>query len=135
MCTKTITSGAAQSSILEPELWNISYDEILKIDMPPDTYLVGYADDIAAIIAGRDIEEIHRKLNQVMIRTKAWLDDHYLTLATEKTELVIIARRHMPLTVEIQVLTEKIHIQPYIKYLGLKLDCRLNFSAQKTRHL
>ena len=70
LCTKKITSGATQGSILGPELWNISYDEILKIDMPPDTYLVGYADDIAAVIAGRDIEDIQRKLNQVMIRPK-----------------------------------------------------------------
>ena len=82
--------------------------------MPPDTYLVGYADDIAAVIAGHDIEEIQRKLNQVMIRTKAWLDDHYLKLATEETELVIITKRHMPLTVEMQALTAEIHTQPYI---------------------
>ena len=123
LCKKKITSGAAQGYILGPELYNISYDEILKIDMPPDTYLAGYADDISAVIAGRDIEEIQRKLNQVMIRSKAWLDDHYLKLA-------IITRRHMPLTVEMQVLTEEIHTELYIKYLGFKLDCRLNFTAQ-----
>ena len=57
-----VTSGAKQGSILGPELWHISYDGILKIDMPPDTYLVGYADDIAAGIAGRVIEAIQRKL-------------------------------------------------------------------------
>ena len=51
--TNKITSGAAQGSILGPELWNITYDEFLKIDMPPDTHLVGYADDIAAVIAER----------------------------------------------------------------------------------
>ena len=81
--------------------------------MPADTNLVGYADDI--VIAGRDIEDIQRKLNQVMIRSKAWLDDHYLKLATEKTELFIITRRHMPLTVEMQVLANTIHKHPYIK--------------------
>ena len=37
--------------------------------MPRDTYPVRYADDIVAVIARRDIEEIYRKLNQVMIRT------------------------------------------------------------------
>ena len=65
-----------------------------------------------------------------MIRTKAWLDDHCLKLATEKTELVIITRRHMPLTAEMQVLEVKIHTQPYSKHLGVKLDCRFNFTAQ-----
>ena len=58
LCTKKITSDTAQGSILGPELWNTSCDEILKIDMPPDTYLVGYAD--TAVISGRDIEEIQR---------------------------------------------------------------------------
>ena len=61
---------------------------------------------------------------------KIIINTMYLKLANEKTELVIITRRHMPLTVEMQVLIEKIHTQPYIKYLGLKLDCRLNFTAQ-----
>ena len=70
--TVNVTSGAAQGSILGPELWNISYDGILNIDMPPETYLVGYADDVAAVIAGRDMEELQRKLNQVMLRTKEW---------------------------------------------------------------
>ena len=76
-----VTSGAAQGSILGPELWNISYDGILNIEMPPDTYLVGYADDVAAVISGRDVEDVQRKLNQVMLRTKEWLDLHGLKLA------------------------------------------------------
>lgn len=125
-----VTSGAAQGSILGPELWNISYDEILNIDMPPEAYLVGYADDIAAVIPGRDMEEVERKLNQVMIRTKAWLDSRGLNLATEKTELMIITRRHIPLSVEMRVLTKNITTQNSIKYLGLRLDSRLNFNAQ-----
>lgn len=45
-----VTSGAAQGSILGPDLWNVSYDNILGIDMPQNTFLVGYADDIAAVI-------------------------------------------------------------------------------------
>ena len=104
------TSGTVQGSILEPQLWNISFDEILKIGRFSDTYLVGYADVIAAVIAGCDIEETQHKLTQVMLRTKGWLDDLCQKLATEKTELVIITKRYIPLTVEIQVLTENPHI-------------------------
>lgn len=125
-----VTSGAAQGSILGPELWNISYDGILNIDMPPDTYLVGYADDVAAVISGRDLEELQRKLNQVMLRTKEWLDSHGLKLATEKTELVLITGKHIPLNVEMRVLSDTISTQSSVKYLGLRLDNRLNFTSQ-----
>ena len=52
---KEVTAGAAQGSILGPDLWNASYDSILWMDMPKNTFLVGYADDIAVIIA-RDVE-------------------------------------------------------------------------------
>lgn len=127
---KQITAGAAQGSILGPELWNISYDDILHIEMPSDTYLVGYADDIAAVIAARNMEEAQSKLNQVMLRTKLWLDSHSLKLATEKTELLIITRKHIPVEVDMRVLSETIKTRRWIKYLGLRLDPRLTFRDQ-----
>lgn len=127
---KQITSGAAQGSILGPDLWNVSYDEILCIDMPDDTYLVGYADDIAAIITARDTTEAQRKLNQVMLRTQAWLDSHGLKLATEKTELLLLTRKHVPLEVEMQVCENTITTQKVVKYLGIRLDSKLSYWAQ-----
>lgn len=48
---KQITAGAAQESILGPNLWNVSYDAILRIEMPENTYLSGYVDDIVVVIA------------------------------------------------------------------------------------
>lgn len=127
---KQITAGAAQGSILGPELWNISYDEILHIEMPSETYLVGYADDIAAVITARTMVEAQSKLNQVMLRTKLWLDSHNLKLATEKTELLIITGKHIPLEVDMRVLSETIRTKRRLTYLGLRLDPRLTFRAQ-----
>ena len=48
-----VTSGANQSSTLGQELCNISYDDIFYTEMPTETYLVGYADDVTTVIAGR----------------------------------------------------------------------------------
>ena len=42
--------------------------------MPEGTFLVGYADNIAAVITARNTEEAQRKLRRVMLRTKTWLD-------------------------------------------------------------
>ena len=69
---KHITSGAAQGFTLGPDLWNINYDGILKEDMPEGTFLVRYADDIAAIITARNTEGAQQKRG---------LDSHGLDLA------------------------------------------------------
>ena len=44
-----LISGAAQSSILGPDIWNIFYDGILFTEMSKGTFLIGYVDDIAAV--------------------------------------------------------------------------------------
>ena len=47
---KYITSSAAQSSIPGFDLWNVNYDGIMREDMPEGTFLIEYADDIAAVM-------------------------------------------------------------------------------------
>ena len=39
---RQITSGAAQGSMLGPDIWNVSYDGILRMEMPEGVFLVGY---------------------------------------------------------------------------------------------
>lgn len=38
-CTKRLTPGAAQTSIFGPDLWNVSYDGVLRMELPQDAYL------------------------------------------------------------------------------------------------
>lgn len=52
--TVKITAGVPQGSVLDPDFWNVCYDELLKMTLPDETYLVGFADDIAALIIARD---------------------------------------------------------------------------------
>lgn len=127
---KEISGGAAQGSILGPDLWNASYDGILRMEMPDDTFMVGYADDIAAVMIARDVEDVQRKLNQVMRRTNSWLSSRGLALATEKTQLVLLTRRHMATEVLFQVENEQIRSNTVVKYLGVHLDTKLNFGEQ-----
>lgn len=72
------------------ELWSISYDDILRIDMSSYPYLVGYADDIAA-----DIEALNKRMHKV--REAKSHNKVMVKLATGKIELLLITRNHITL--------------------------------------
>lgn len=125
-----VTAGAAQGSILGPDLWNASYDDLLRMEMPEETVLVGYADDVAALIPARDVEQAQLKLNQVMRRINGWMDEHGLSLALSKTEIVILTRKRIATIIPMRVGEEIIQTKPAAKYLGIMIDTKTSFWEQ-----
>lgn len=128
-----ITAGAAQGSILGPTLWNASYDDIFQLGMPEDTFLVGYADDVAAVILARSTEQAQEKLGEVMRTVKAWMDEHSLSLAMAKTELVFFTRKRVQTILRAQVGDTLIDSKPAVRYLGVMLDSKINFGEHIKR--
>lgn len=126
----TVTAGAAQGSILGPDLWNVAYDSLLRTEMPKETLLVGYADDVAALIAARDVELAQLKLNQVMRTVNRWMADYGLSLALSKTEIVILTKKRIDTILPLPVGDEIVNTKPAAKYLGLAIDCKLSFWTQ-----
>ena len=118
--TKNVTSGAVQVSILGPDLWNIIYDDIFRVEMPDGTHLVGYADDIAVIIVAEMSKRLKERFNQLIIRTKKKLEDRELKLTTEKT----------PLEIYITTCNTTLTTRKVVNYLGVRLDPKLTFWAQ-----
>lgn len=62
----------------------MAYDNLLRTEIPEETLLVGYADDIATLIAARDVEPAQLKLNQVMRTVNGWMADHDLAASSKK---------------------------------------------------
>ena len=49
-----MTAGAAKGSVLGPDLWNISYDGILRLEIADGCFMIGYADDNTLVIIARN---------------------------------------------------------------------------------
>lgn len=56
--TMDITCGVSQGSVLGPTLWNLYYDEVLKIRVPKQVTSVGYANDLSVVITGNTSKEL-----------------------------------------------------------------------------
>lgn len=125
--TRIMTCGVAQGSVLGPELWNVLYDGVLRIDMPEKTFLVAYADDLAAVTQARNVEEAQIKINQIMRRVITWMDERGLALATEKTEILMLTRRRIPLEIQFRVADATVTSKKAAKYLGITLDSKVSF--------
>lgn len=48
-----IRYGVPQGSIIGPTLWNIYYNEFVKLEMQEDISILGYADDVAPVAVAK----------------------------------------------------------------------------------
>lgn len=131
--TRQLSAGVAQGSILGPDFWNALYDGLLRAEMPEEAFLVGYADDIAAVIVARSSELAQLRLNQVMRRINTWMSEHGLQLALAKTEIVLLTRKRIPTILPMKVDTEEVQTKATAKYLGVTLDTKLTYWAHIKR--
>lgn len=127
MRCKLITTGAAQGSILGPELWNSSYEDILDMEIPDDSTIIDFTDDVVVEINTLDLEEAQLILTLVMRRINFWMEKHSLSLSLHKTEIIILTTKRIETILPIEISNKFILTQKAIKYLGVYIDSKLNF--------
>ena len=129
--TKTVKWGVPQGSRLGPLLFLIFVNDMMK------TVEVGsscemYADDSAITVMGDSTSEIQEKLEANAKKITNWLEENYLMLAPEKSELMIVSNKQNAKqiqNVEIQVEGKTIRQKDHIKLLGITLDNNLSFNT------
>ena len=123
-----MTCGAPQESRVGPLVWNVMYDDFLRVDLPAGTSIIGFADNALVVCAADGVRILELRMNGSLCRTKRWLDSRCLKMAPEKTEALLITDRGSFQYPKIVLGEYEIKWKKSIKYLGVQLDRKLSFA-------
>lgn len=126
---RPVTCGVPQGSVLGPALWNVAYDSLLDMDVPPGVHLVGFADDLAVIGVAKTGGLLEDSVNPTLESIDAWMRGKGLELAHHKSEAVMLTRRWAYTAPNLVIGGHRIVIRPFLRYLGVFIDQRMTFST------
>ncbi|XP_041781978.1 uncharacterized protein LOC121598770 [Anopheles merus] len=120
--TRRVSAGVPQGSILGPALWNIMYDGVLAVELPEGVSIVGFADDLAILAAGTTPEHAAAIAEEAVAAVNSWMVRHKLSLAPEKTELLMISsKRSGYRNIPVNICGVEVRSKRSIRYLGVML--------------
>lgn len=87
-------SASQQGSVVGPLLWNITYNTVLKEELPQGCSLLGFADDTLVVVAAETVAGVEQRANQALEKISRRIGDLGLHIAAEKTEAVLFTSRY-----------------------------------------
>ena len=82
---RAVTDGVPQGSVLGPTLWNIGFNGILKLQLPPGVQILCYADDTLVVACADAVDEVQHMVNKALDTLTKWIQLAELELAVDKT--------------------------------------------------
>ena len=95
-----------------------------------------FADDTQFYLSLGNVEDTERKINNVMIDVKRWMNSKQLKLNDSKTECLIVGKKHdlrRLVIANLRVLENEFEVMSPIENLGIVFDCSLSFNEQINR--
>ena len=122
---KGINIGVPQGSVLGPLLF-LTYINDMKTCLEHLKY-IHFADDTAVVLEGSDMTEMCTTVNCELDRLHTWLCTNRLSLNKSKTSFMIFSNIHRFPATDIMIGGSKISQSDSARYLGIIIDCGLNF--------
>lgn len=82
-----------QGSVLRPDLWNLLYDDLLRLEMPPEVELIAYADDVAIICSSQISFHLEERVKETFDLVSGWMAAQGLELVAKKSECLVITKK------------------------------------------
>lgn len=127
---RKMTCGVPQGSVLGPTLWNIFYDDLLRLKLPADASMIGFADDLALLVVNHTTKGLEVITNEALSLISNWTIGNGMALTHQKTEAVMLTRKwayRQPVVFFSG--GHPVVIKRAVKYLGVMLDSKLTFTT------
>lgn len=119
--------GVPQGSVLGPTLWNVLYDDVLKIKLQGRSKTIAFADDLALLVTADSKRNLMINTDANLNRIAKWMEENALQLAPEKTEALIITHKRKRDGLFFKLNNVTITPKKTVKYLGVFFDTKGSF--------
>lgn len=127
---KTLTKGCPQGSILGPLLWNILFEDLLRVDIGATAQMIAYADDAVILVQGDSRVDIENKTNAAVKKVVEWSKRAKLSFSVPKTQALILKGKfHRYRKPIIKMNEHRVATVENLRYLGVLVSENLNFAA------
>lgn len=126
--TKSVWRGVLQGSVLGPFLWLVTYDEVLRVGLPDNCKVIGFADDTWLMCGGSNLPALRCRSELACENLIARIRSLGLEVSEAKTEVIVFGgggQASTSITIGGQVLNSS----QSVRYLGLMLDPKWCFDA------
>lgn len=125
-----VAKGCPQGGVLSPLLWNMVVNDLITKLNNSHHYAIGYADDIAILTSGIHAGTVCDVTCSALSIVERWCSDNELSVNPRKTEMVMFTNKRNLGNYRLpRLFNTELQLSAEVKYLGVILDSRLNWSS------